>query len=190
MSVDINADNGGWMMLPDEQVGLRQPRWFALQLQASLREPGGARVPVRVIDIAAEGCRIEQLCAHALPPFVWLYPATIDAQYARVIWNREHFAEIRFDTPLHDAVLNNLLAGHQSPVERDIPDLRNIARRVRDLADRSSRRSVFAVGDLRSGSVKRVASSVGDGAQVVAALHAVLAAREDKAAPNSAKTAS
>ena len=34
-----------------------------------------------------------------------------------------------------------------------------------------------AVGDVRSGSVKRVASSVGDGAQVVAALHRVLANR-------------
>ena len=37
------------------------------------------------------------------------------------------------------------------------------------------RRGVFAVGDVRSGSIKRVASSVGDGAQVVAALHKVLA---------------
>ncbi|MBD2751236.1 FAD-dependent oxidoreductase [Microvirga sp. BT688] len=34
---------------------------------------------------------------------------------------------------------------------------------------------VFAVGDVRSGSVKRVAAAVGEGAQVVAALHAFLA---------------
>jgi thioredoxin reductase (NADPH) len=34
---------------------------------------------------------------------------------------------------------------------------------------------VFAVGDVRSGSVKRVAAAVGEGAQVVAALHAYLA---------------
>jgi thioredoxin reductase (NADPH) len=34
---------------------------------------------------------------------------------------------------------------------------------------------VFAIGDVRSGSVKRVASAVGEGAQVVAALHAYLA---------------
>ena len=33
---------------------------------------------------------------------------------------------------------------------------------------------VFAIGDVRSGSVKRVAASVGEGAQVVAALHAFL----------------
>jgi thioredoxin reductase (NADPH) len=39
----------------------------------------------------------------------------------------------------------------------------------------TSRRGVFAVGDVRSSSVKRVAASVGDGAQVVAAIHAYLA---------------
>jgi thioredoxin reductase (NADPH) len=38
----------------------------------------------------------------------------------------------------------------------------------------TSCRGVFAIGDVRSGSVKRVAASVGEGAQVVAALHAFL----------------
>jgi thioredoxin reductase (NADPH) len=41
---------------------------------------------------------------------------------------------------------------------------------------------VFAIGDVRSGSVKRVAASVGEGAQVIAALHAFLAEAGDKAA--------
>jgi thioredoxin reductase (NADPH) len=40
----------------------------------------------------------------------------------------------------------------------------------------TSRRGVFAIGDVRCGSVKRVAAAVGEGAQVVAALHAFLAA--------------
>lgn len=44
----------------------------------------------------------------------------------------------------------------------------------------TSRRGVFAVGDVRSGSVKRVASSVGDGAQVVAAIHSYLAAEAEQ----------
>jgi thioredoxin reductase (NADPH) len=39
----------------------------------------------------------------------------------------------------------------------------------------TSRSGVFAVGDVRSTSVKRVAASVGDGAQVVAAIHKYLA---------------
>ena len=45
----------------------------------------------------------------------------------------------------------------------------------------TSRRGVFAVGDVRSTSVKRVAASVGDGAQVVAAIHKYLAASEQPA---------
>jgi thioredoxin reductase (NADPH) len=38
----------------------------------------------------------------------------------------------------------------------------------------TSRRGMFAVGDVRSGSVKRVAAAVGEGAQVVSTLHAYL----------------
>jgi len=41
----------------------------------------------------------------------------------------------------------------------------------------TSRRGVFAIGDVRSSSTKRVAAAVGEGAQVVATLHAFLAAR-------------
>jgi thioredoxin reductase (NADPH) len=41
----------------------------------------------------------------------------------------------------------------------------------------TSRDGVFAIGDVRSGSTKRVAAAVGEGAQVVAALHAHLAAQ-------------
>jgi len=39
----------------------------------------------------------------------------------------------------------------------------------------TSREGVFAIGDVRSGSIKRVAAAVGEGAQVVATLHGFLA---------------
>ncbi|MFZ1923029.1 MAG: FAD-dependent oxidoreductase [Xanthobacteraceae bacterium] len=41
----------------------------------------------------------------------------------------------------------------------------------------TARRGVFAIGDVRAKSIKRVAAAVGEGAQVVAALHGYLAAR-------------
>ena len=44
----------------------------------------------------------------------------------------------------------------------------------------TSRRGIFAVGDVRSGSVKRVAAAVGDGAQVVAAVHRYLALASER----------
>ena len=42
---------------------------------------------------------------------------------------------------------------------------------------------VFAVGDVRSGSVKRVASAVGEGSVVVRAIHARLALLRQAEAP-------
>ena len=46
----------------------------------------------------------------------------------------------------------------------------------------TTRPGVFAIGDVRSGSVKRVAAAVGEGAQVMAALHRYLAASGDEVA--------
>jgi thioredoxin reductase (NADPH) len=42
---------------------------------------------------------------------------------------------------------------------------------------------VFAIGDVRSGSIKRVAAAVGEGAQVVAALHVYLAQARSLSSP-------
>jgi len=45
----------------------------------------------------------------------------------------------------------------------------------------TSRRGVFAIGDVRAKSIKRVAAAVGEGAQVVAALHSYLASGNEPA---------
>jgi thioredoxin reductase (NADPH) len=50
------------------------------------------------------------------------------------------------------------------------------------LALETSRPGVFAIGDVRSGSVKRVAAGVGEGAAVVAQIHQALAAQREEAA--------
>jgi thioredoxin reductase (NADPH) len=42
----------------------------------------------------------------------------------------------------------------------------------------TSRPGVFAIGDIRSGSTKRVAAAVGEGAQVMAGLHGYLSAAQ------------
>jgi thioredoxin reductase (NADPH) len=47
----------------------------------------------------------------------------------------------------------------------------------------TSRSGVFAIGDVRAGSIKRVAAAVGEGAQVVASLHAFLASAGAKPDP-------
>ncbi|HZP41972.1 MAG TPA: FAD-dependent oxidoreductase [Candidatus Binatia bacterium] len=63
-------------------------------------------------------------------------------------------------------------------------DAKGFVRTGADLGDgrrplETSRDGVFAIGDARVGSVKRVAAAVGDGAQVVAALHAFLGGRTE-----------
>ena len=71
----------------------------------------------------------------------------------------------------------------RGPEYRLVVPVRRDARRQGLRAHRREPRSpletslpgVFAIGDVRSGSVKRVAAAVGEGAQVVAALHAFLA---------------
>jgi thioredoxin reductase (NADPH) len=45
----------------------------------------------------------------------------------------------------------------------------------------TSRDGVFAIGDVRAGSTKRVAAAVGEGAQVIAAIHQFLAQTGDRA---------
>jgi thioredoxin reductase (NADPH) len=45
----------------------------------------------------------------------------------------------------------------------------------------TSRDGVFAIGDVRAGSTKRVAAAVGEGAQVIAAIHRFLAETGDRA---------
>ncbi len=49
----------------------------------------------------------------------------------------------------------------------------------------TTRQGVFAIGDVRAKSIKRVAAAVGEGAQVVAALHSYLAGAEPNFASNS-----
>src|SRR3984885_6885984 len=54
----------------------------------------------------------------------------------------------------------------------------------------TTRRGIFAIGDVRAKSIKRVAAAVGEGAQVVAALHSFLAETPASSAmaPNSSVT--
>ena len=66
-------------------------------------------------------------------------------------------------------------------------DAKGFVRTGTDLGDghlplRTSRDGVFAIGDVRAGSTKRVASAVGEGAQVIAVIHAFLADAGDRPA--------
>jgi thioredoxin reductase (NADPH) len=63
----------------------------------------------------------------------------------------------------------------------DLPHDDSVGRRPA-LPLETSQPGVFAIGDVRAGSTKRVAAAVGEGAAVVAQIHAVLALRPEHAA--------
>jgi len=68
---------------------------------------------------------------------VWLYLASLDARYARVVWYRDTFAGLEFEAPLHEAVLDNLLKDRCNETGPTVEELRDIARRSRSSAVRA-----------------------------------------------------
>ena len=69
----------------------------------------------------------------------------------------------------------------QSDVERDAKGFIRTGFGDGRPALQTSRDGVFAIGDVRAGSTKRVAAAVGEGAQVIAAIHQFLAQTGDRA---------
>lgn len=126
--------------------------------------------------------RIESAANIELMPFtqITVLYADEDGALARVAWNcREHgpgesdvrnvFLFVGADPATHwlkDCGVSRDAAGFVTTGGADCAHLE------------SSVTGVFAVGDARSGSVKRVGGAIGEGAQVVAAIHQYLTAKE------------
>jgi PilZ domain-containing protein len=94
------------------------------------RERGRARMPVSVIDISTNGCRIEMSCGLLIGSWVWLNIAGLETQYMRVVWCRDGFAGLEFTSPIHESVIDALLAHHDSTNEENVKQLRDLAKRT------------------------------------------------------------
>ena len=86
--------------------------------------------------------------------------------------------------PVHRRRPEHRLAGQLRRGARSPRALSGPAWATSGITLETNRAGVFAIGDVRSGSVKRVASAVGEGAQVVAAIHQFLAAEKRRVTPN------
>jgi len=123
------------MSFPGSEGERRRAPRFALGLRANLRERGdNAHILVRVIDISPQGCRIEHLGGKSLQSTVWVYLDKLDARCARVVWNRDNFAGLEFETPLHEAVLDSLLGAARAMGEATASELHDIAKRSHSCA--------------------------------------------------------
>lgn len=95
-----------------------------------VRERGRGRIPIRVIDISTDGCRIEMSCGLLVGTWVWLSISGLETLYTRIVWCHEGFAGLEFTTPIHESVLDTLLKDQKSTSEDDIKQLRDIAKRA------------------------------------------------------------
>ena len=99
-----------------------------------------------------------------------------DRDSGRARWEESHGLFVLIGSEPHTGWLQGsvacddagfVLVGPQVP---SAPDTGHGEHDVRHALE-TSRRGVFAIGDSRSGSIKRVATAVGDGAAVIAAVH-------------------
>lgn len=84
---------------------------------------------------------------------------------------------------LPDAVERDPAGFLRTGVRRDANDAHSVNSDRQPLPLETSMPGIFAIGDVRSGSIKRVATAVGDGATVVSMLHTYLAENPVPAAP-------
>jgi hypothetical protein len=111
----------------------RGPR-LAISLAASVRERSRAAFSVTMVDLSTHGCRIELMSDLEPGAWIWLKLPGLEARYSRVAWCRGCFAGIEFEVPLHEAVVDCLVALDYVPSENELEQLRRISARCRALA--------------------------------------------------------
>jgi thioredoxin reductase (NADPH) len=170
------------MAIPDEAIGLEvlgDPNGHRFLLKLSDSE----RVSARSVVIAS-GARYRRLTVENLQAFegasVHYWASPLEAKLCAA----QELALVGGGNSAGQAAV--YLASQASKVWLLVrgPDLSaGMSRYLVDRTDTTENRwpletsqpGIFAIGDVRSGSVKRVAAAVGEGAQVVATLHATLA---------------
>ncbi len=113
----------------------RAPR-VALNVPATMRERGRPGFPVRLVDLSTHGCRLELASGVPAGAPVWLKLGGLDSIYSRVVWSRDGFAGLAFETPLHEAVVERL-AGGGAPSGEEAAALEEISARCRFFAARA-----------------------------------------------------
>ncbi|HEX2764709.1 MAG TPA: PilZ domain-containing protein [Allosphingosinicella sp.] len=117
----------------------RTPR-TAISLAASLRERGRTAFTVRLVDLSAQGCRVDTGSDLDAGAWIWLKLPGLEPRYSRIAWSRGGFTGIEFEAPLHDAVIDALAAIDRVPTAGETLELRRISERCRSAAARLDER--------------------------------------------------
>lgn len=99
---------------PDGEPLPRQSSRVETCAEVALRRPGQGKYRVRIFDLSPEGARIEFVERPRVGELSWVKFDGLAAIEAKVRWVEGHVAGIRFESPLHSAVFDQLLARCQS----------------------------------------------------------------------------
>lgn len=88
-------------------------RWFErspAEVAASFRERGRTRLPVQLIDLSPQGCKVKLSDSVVVGSHAWIMLPTLESWYARVAWTEAGEAGLDFVRPLHRAVADMIVA--------------------------------------------------------------------------------
>jgi len=87
----------------------RQMPRISVEAEVTVRRAGFPNFCVEIDDISTDGCRIEFVDRPCLDERVWVKLDGLASLEGKVAWVKEHFAGIKFDQPMHPAVLEDLV---------------------------------------------------------------------------------
>ncbi|GAC1573835.1 MAG: hypothetical protein NVS3B5_03720 [Sphingomicrobium sp.] len=82
----------------------------ALDAKVSIRRAAEKYRVAQLRDLSSHGCSVELAARVNLDEIVWIKLPGIEARQGFVCWVREYTCGIDFDTPLHPAVMDMLVA--------------------------------------------------------------------------------
>lgn len=104
-----------------------KPRW-ALHVPVRIRFLNGAIPHAALIDLSVDGCRIQTTGAH--PGDHLIVKIHNFAPFsATVVWAQDQFAGLKFDAPLHDAILDHMVPQSRQIEAAGVEELKSIADR-------------------------------------------------------------
>jgi hypothetical protein len=92
------------MALPTTRRSIR----VAIDAEVGVRRAMQRYYPMRLKDLSSHGCSLETVNRLALDEIVWVKFPGLEALEAFVCWEKDFTCGIKFDNPLHPAVMDML----------------------------------------------------------------------------------
>ncbi len=88
----------------------RRSNRVPLNCEIEFRRHGDARYRIDLIDFSPQGCCISPPVRVEPGESIWLRIPGMEAIHAHVAWTKQWKVGVKFDTPFHPAVFDNVVA--------------------------------------------------------------------------------